>query len=538
MKFKLKTSDAVYNAGLLGLVRIFDNCEIEYAFTDDGGMIVEDTAFESFTENYLHSAVDLLGSDMPFRKLEDSYVELKNMSPPLDEGMKKKLEEIKKFLVYKMNCNSYKAAYSIIGSRGEGYNYIEGLKRIKASADSETLLAEMSASLEKMKQYRDIFLLKDITYSQIQYFWNGVSFLNSQESTTDFISSYDKTFFSPFDSYVKSLDGSAKRKTTKSCCQCYAEISTPESFSMSWINNQGVDLARKTSPFWNFKPDLVICPLCALVYSCVPFGFRTKGNESYFINKNTSIKKLRGINNENYAEDGKSGYYKIIRQFLSTENRDAAENEINNIQVLKRSGDTIYRNILSKDKLSAVRNCSKEFERLVKADIKLGDAWHNLFDEVIARIFNHENLWWLMYAIIYDGIKSNNSYGMSFISDLHKIQNTVYGKGDATMSDKIIRSAFTSGHRLRAKMMGPERNENKVTALSFRLLNALKCKNDKMFLEALMRQYLSEGTTMPYDLCDMLADEESFLNFGYSFLSGLNSYTYNDGKNKEEKDND
>ncbi len=536
MKFTLKTNDAIYNAGILGLVRIFDKYGITYE-SAGGGLSVDDTAFENFTEHYLNALIDMLGGDMPFKRLEESYVELKNFRAPIDEAMSKKLGDIKKALVHKMDGNSYKAGYEIIKKRGESFDFAAAAIKIKKSGSDEELLHEMLIVLDKMKEYRDVFLLKDIAYSQIQYFWSSVAFLNKQENVSDFCDAYNKTFYAPFTEYLAALNESRKRKTSTSCCQCYAEITGNESSSISWVNNQSVDIARKTNVFWNFKSDLVVCPLCAIVYSCVPLGFKTKGSESYFINQNASVEKMKKMNNDPFEDNEKSGYYKIIRHFLSEENGETAENEINNIQVLKRSGNVFYRNILSKDKLNAIRKSSRELKKLVDADIQYLDNWHNLFDEVIGRIFAYENLWNLMYTVFTDGIKNNRGYNLGFISTLHKIQNNVYGKGDAKMSEQIIQSAFTSGKRLRVRMIGADRNENKVTALSFRLLNALKCKNDKMYLEALMRQYLSEGTTMPNDLCEMLSSEENFLNYGYSFLSGLNAYTYGD-KNKEEQSND
>ena len=35
----------------------------------------------------------------------------------------------------------------------------------------------------------------------------------------------------------------------------------------------GFDTSRKPSHVWNFINDIAVCPVCKLVYSCVPAGF-------------------------------------------------------------------------------------------------------------------------------------------------------------------------------------------------------------------------------------------------------------------------
>ena len=181
-----------------------------------------------------------------------------------------------------------------------------------------------------MKEYSDIFMLKDIIYSNIQYFWSDVSFLdhNNKKHKLDISVAYQESFVKPVENIVTALGTGKKRKTSLECCYCSMPLmksskdrKLKEKFSMKWIN-LGVDIEKKTSPYWNFKPDLVLCPICNLVYSCLPLGFTTKGTESYFINLNSSIKDLLEANNYIENSDEKFGYYQILRKFIAYEHKE------------------------------------------------------------------------------------------------------------------------------------------------------------------------------------------------------------------------
>ncbi len=557
MKFTLRLGEAHYNAAVLGFYYVLHDGELPFKivnYNDEedechgNGIEFDSEILEDFPQKYLKAVINILGKDAPFRQLKDIGNKMNSFDGKAEEA-KVLLKESKKYTLYKMTSASYKAAYDIILQTGESFDFENRIAEIK-SADDTVLPNLIADTVKKMNEYSDIFIMKDIMYTNIQHFWSGVAFLNKTENKTDYASAYKKSFVKPIEDLVVSIDSGKKRKTSLECCQCSMPVTAGESFSMSWINNMGVDLKRKTSPYWNFNADLVLCPMCNLVFSCLPLGFKTKGSESYFVNKNSSIMDLVRANTYFDNSDDRFGYYQIVRKFIGHETSETAKNEIDNIQVLRRTGDNMSQNILSKDKLKSIEKCKNELDSIITRNYTINGVWHNLFDDTIDNIFNSTNMYQLInqqFAINLSDSKKvatteiNKRY-YNYILSLERIQMKVYGNGEVEMDkDKnLIDKGFAAGTRLKNAMLGPDRNENKVKSLSFRLVNTLKCRNMNLFLDIVMRQYLSEKGNMPKELSTAMSNEDDFLTYGYAFLNGLNSYTFKekDGENKEEATNE
>lgn len=549
MDFTIKLNEGLYNSGVLGFYRVLKANDIPFSIVDLDGNESEhgDTIkfssdiFENFTDCYMKTVIEQLGEDAAFRNLEGIRNKLKGFdfsSEKAGEDLKKMIDTVKD----KMKSNSYKAAYQIINQKGEDFDFLNALEEIKKINLKENYNVDiLNQSLDKMIEYKDVFLLKDIMYTNITKFWSGVAFLHRKKNKCDISKSYYEYFVLAIDDYVSDLNSDKRKKYNCECCHCGAQLTTSHSRPMSWITGMGVDMKRKTSPYWNFNADLVLCPICSLIYSCVPIGFTTKGTESYFVNLNSSIYSLKIANNFEFDENTKLNYYQIIRKFIDNENQEIAKNEIDNIQVIRRSGDNMYQNILSKDKLSDIKKCAKELQSFVKKNYTINKNWYNLFDEAINCIFGYSNMYKLLNEQLLIAINDGQAIATSFINNRHynhvtaleSIQLKIFNKGDVKMNSDLMDKGFKAGWRMRNDMLGPEKNENKIKGLSFRLVNALKCRNTNQFLDTVMRQYLSSKNNMPKELTTAMDSEEHFLCYGYAFLNGLNSYTKKDSENKE-----
>ena len=58
----------------------------------------------------------------------------------------------------------------------------------------------------------------------------------------------------------------------------------------SFLVNTGFDVSRKSSHVWEFNNDVAVCPICKLVYSCVPAGITYIIGSGIYINDNSSMK--------------------------------------------------------------------------------------------------------------------------------------------------------------------------------------------------------------------------------------------------------
>ena len=69
----------------------------------------------------------------------------------------------------------------------------------------------------------------------------------------------------------------------------------------------------------------------------------------------------------------------------------------------------------------------------------------------------------------------------------------------------------------------------------YQLLNALSVGNVEHFMEVIMRIYCSTKLQVPNTFIEFLKDRDTFVEYGYAFLLGLQGSHY---EKKEEKVND
>lgn len=75
--------------------------------------------------------------------------------------------------------------------------------------------------------------------------------------------------------------------------------------------------------------------------------------------------------------------------------------------------------------------------------------------------------------------------------------------------------------------------ENKLSGISYRLLNALKVKNPNKFMETLIQAYSYKKMEIPSVFIQALSDEKKFQAIGYALLLGLNGYESNNEQGEE-----
>ncbi|MGC8557125.1 MAG: type I-B CRISPR-associated protein Cas8b1/Cst1, partial [Fervidicoccus sp.] len=81
-----------------------------------------------------------------------------------------------------------------------------------------------------------------------------------------------------------------------------------------------------------------------------------------------------------------------------------------------------------------------------------------------------------------------------------------------------------------ASIMRKKNAENKIDSISYKLLNALRIRDHKQFMDVVLRTYIAYGEIIPSSFVKALQNNDDFAALGYSFLSGLH------GEAKEEKE--
>jgi CRISPR-associated protein Cst1 len=445
-----------------------------------------------------------------------------------DDFFKKALDILKR--------PSYKAGYQIIADEySDNTDVLSIMNTIKKQEKIKDKIFHFNFIYDYLLKHRKVLCMKDIVYSKVNPFWQNVSFLYKSNNKKSISKCYAEYFSLPAYEY-SNTDMTGKY----SCIECGRGFPQSNAYAMAWLNDVGVDFKRKKSYYWNYKADSYLCPICNIIYSCIPLGFYMMGSEGIFINNNTSINILEKFNNtisfkaENINELEKQIYYKVIEQFLDMSNENSAKNEIHNIQVIrkKRLGNDntkfIFNN-LSSDRLKIIIQSKTDFSKLLGKYIKVNDNYINIFESTISNIYSNISQFKLISSILRHAYINNQvpNYMMSIL----KIHNRMK-RGDKTMSLNIkqLYRIQLDGYNLRRSIVPSSNEENKSTdsetdnklrGTVYKLLNALKTNNNTTFIDILLRLYTGMGKPVPELMIEMQRSEEDFQQLGYAYLIGI-----------------
>jgi len=495
---------------------------------------VDTKVFEGFERDYIKTMLDIFGKDTRWFSITEKKERIENLNLT-DEKELKELEEFYKFLKKSLESASYKAGFEIAKSKDDEnpYEYIEQIKSVKTN---DSMKKNSIKIIDYLKKHKEIYCMKDIMYNKINMFWENVAFLNRNANTKDIEEEYKKTFVVPVLEYLKN-----SKKSDYNCIECSNMVSKSEATSMSWLKDVGVDINRKKSGFWNFVEDTFLCPVCSLIYSCAPLGFYILGRESIFINQNNNMKMLRKENaqiephlknQENNIEH--SIFLIMIEQFKELSMGKIADNEIHNIQVIKRTtvGDKIAYEFttISKEKLRIFKENINSFEKILGKKIYINDDYINIYEQVMSNFLNNRNQYELLYILT--NAEVNNSINTSYKRYILDIQiNSMGGlkmeekKEISTLEEKIL----WAGREL--KNLNRE-NANKLRAYVLQLTNSLRTNNPELFMDIVTRMYGGLSEDIPYAnaFAKMLTDSKYFRCLGYAYVIGLEAYVGDNDK--------
>ncbi|MCH3971210.1 MAG: type I-B CRISPR-associated protein Cas8b1/Cst1 [Oscillospiraceae bacterium] len=527
----LYANDALYNAGLLGCARVLDRMEQTdehcYYRTGENGcsIYVQPEAFsEKFTKAYFEKLIEQYGNDTVYKNLMDELAYITSENARQSENYTKKLSSCISLLYAKLKRNSYQAGFEILKTHyGINYDFLATAKSIKNEADPQKQLSKLKEIDEQLKNkdVRYVLLLKDIIYTRVQEYWTGVSFLHKQKNKEPFEQAFNDYFLDAIQKYK-----TKKGKKSIDCFQCGRTLQSGAS-STAWVNETVPDVKRKTDSFWNYKPDIMMCPYCMLVYACVPLGFSTFAHEGVFVNDCRSIKALKSANNfKDVSEELKDDPFAVvINRFTLTAEEKEAKNQVQNIQVVRCSNAHYTVNNLTADMLIAFQNLNLTFEKLLKAN-------SHLFHRTLERVLNNQELYGMMLSGYRESLK--NGYGFGIYSWVLDIQIEMFGRNKDKETVRMEKSykwtAYKAGQALRKTVQavnpnsGKTRaNEKRLVGVTYRLLNALQSDDYKLFMDTMTRQYISLGLTIPKVFCNAIQDTELFPVIGHAFIQGLNS---------------
>lgn len=556
-EIKLLIGDFLKNAGLVGLKYLLDASdaeeEIDYGITEDKQGLWLERQF----------AVNADWTDMYFKAFVKRYGELTNYQVVLDkigdilekagqpEWDKKTCKEDLKFINEKMLSNSYQSGFANMKDQIENPDVYELLKshKLKENMEKEELCARLRQLTIFLQQplCKETFSMKSIIYNYINRFWDGKSFLLRANASKNMKSVFDVDFSEPFRKYATA----DHKKAKDMCIDCDGKIDAKEKVSIAFMKDQADDLTRKRSAFWNCKVDAYLCPACAFVYSLAPLGFTLAGRTFVFVNMNQNIDLLLQAN----SPDGKmavdlkrkekdrysSWIAGTINLLLQEKDR-----ELGNIQVIARGmgeSDRYTFDVISKDILKLLNDKSirNDLEQLGRYPyVKTGREYWNVHETVILNLLRYHNQYevigkLLKMALEGEGFlfKASFVYDVQLRSSLARKKDKTINTGGEVMNRYAVRER---GYELRNALLGAKGTSEDacIRGTIYQLLNALSVGNVERFMEVIMRVYCSTRLQVPDAFIEFLKDRDTFTEYGYAFLLGLQGSHY---EKKEEKVN-
>lgn len=555
MEIKIELENWQYNAGIVGLHEILKFSDENSVKFENNSMIFDSKELERFEEKYFAYLIEIYKKSLPWykiifykEKVEKLLLDIETQ--PFEEVINQKIfEEINNYI--KDTVKRYLKSNSIVSA----YNFIKGninpleiekelkVVTLKKNENILTKKDEVVETLEKIKKVIEYFELEDskkyiggknIIYSIIKNGWNRVSFLNPQTKEKDIYKDFKNYFVEPVSEYIKE----DKSKYKYNCFICNREIKKFDN-DFSFLNDTGFDVARKPSHVWNFQNDVAMCPICKLVYSCVPVGFSYVYGTGFFINANVNIDNLIKINSkikdDIYKEDKIFGMYRVLSQEL----KEDIKYELEDIQLVRYDREKYHFSILSKNMIRAIQECKKEFDYLLDESFKENGESYILIDEVMRRVLNNENLFSLIHRALYskNSIKEKNYITTSGIISMLKINFEIL-KGGGYMENNekdIITRGRKAGKELRKKYEGKDA-EHKISGIAYRILNGIKTNNIAMTMDTILNCYLYCKEQVPSIITEILRDNDLHRTVGYAFVAGLLGKDYNPNETREEND--
>lgn len=559
---RIEKSDWLYNAGIVGLVNILEHNE-DYVKKTANYIEIDYSVLENFEDKYFsYLGEKYLEFTGWYRivQFQDKLEKMKSNGNYTEEDLDSINNQID-FLKKKLKSNSYVKGYMNIGdksvdlkSEGDKLSKLKVSKKKKIE-DIQEDIKEQISTIETIIQYckkeevKKHLIAKDLAYTVINNFWNGVSFLHKKKSEEDIYNEYNNHFVKTTFKYLQNDNSSGKY----SCFNCDAKmLKADEGFNLSWLQSIGVDGDKKASHFWNLTRDDLICPVCNLIYSCIPAGFTFLKGKGVFVNNNAHLDMLVKSNRQIIkSTDGILELeYKSYAQISEAFNQYSVRNikrEYENIQIVKLDTEKQFAqytfNILSKEMVKFLdENKARLSVLLNKRVYWYSDAsgkryFKYLYKEVIDRMYRGENLFSIIDFSLNKAVREE-FYGFNEIELLLKLNVNFIERGglnmDKKVSDKKIFAVRQLGYELK-EAYAKRGLENKTNGMLYRMLNAVKVKDASKFLDSLINAYSYINKEIPKVFIGCLGSDDTFQTLGYAFILGLKGSDFNSKDNKEEK---
>lgn len=553
--FKVSLDTFLYNAGIVGFIQVLEEAEASKGKNKE--------EVKNDIKDYYYEGQDLYVSKKFLLKFDFAKHYLKSICNKFHE----------KSILYKLINSSDKITLENINKE---YGFLFKRKTLITTSNTlkdnkfislvekfnnekkerEKIFKDIVKYLNKNEKLRYYLFLGDIFMNKLSLIFSNIYFLkylsNSKQhyivKDLDFYKNIDNEFTS-IKNYIF-LEEDNKKSYKDTCIICNAKIK--KDFDTTFLLEFGVDTGRKRSTFWNYNPDSYICPICYMIYSCAPLGFRDIGNLMFFINQNDSIKTLISMNVAGRIINEKEDAHYIAYNTIINKAINEKTEELNSIQVIIRNKNGYSFNTIGQDTLKIIKSMKGkngkkgELERISKNSLTIPkDNYFNIYKICLENILNFRNQWGLIYVLLINSEKVEEKgytiyYSVNTIFTILKIQikqmegsemNAYFSCQHGDEMRKIIIGVNND------KNLSEDENkeaDNKLRGLVYQLINSIHTSNRDLFLSNITRLYTSMNLTIPNVFTKIFERDEDFKEIGYAYVLGLKGAYYNN-KEKENK---
>ena len=541
-KIRLTLGDWQWNAAVVGFINIVGEENVQYVEADTVEFSRE--VLDGFENKFFSFFINTYEKTLSWYKIVNFQDRLciyeENNFEQFDLKalvfLNSYIKDVKRYI----KSSSYKAAYDLIESEVDMLSLEKQLTVIKEPKNQQKFDGDKSEIVNEVKQRYHLLQqiinyckspegkryigAKNAIYTIINNAWNGVCFLYRQTKEKDIYTDYKNYFVDTAVGYLQSDKGRYKYN----CFVCDAPIKDISN-DLSFLNATGFDVARKSSHVWNFQNDILICPLCKLIYSCLPAGFVYTYDRGIYINQNISLRDAVRINKKinseilRSQESGMRSIYHALVGALHEQENDSAKYELADVQVVRYENGSYRFNILAKPMLQIIMNSKKELDSLIRVNFAENGRNVNVYDEVIGRVFNNQNMFTLIHRMLYGKLSDPSKcyFNGSHVRNVLNINQLICIRlGGMELDNDLVKKARAAGYYLRKEYDG-KGSDNKLAGICYRLLNALKTSNENMFMDVTLNCYLYVNSQVPKVITDALGREKGFNTMGYAFVAGL-----------------
>jgi len=543
---KLFLSDWLYNAGLLGLLKILlqgDPLGEQNLVRIKGNYIeFNREVFKGFTDKFFEAAFELHGK---FDSIKNYLHELRKRL----ESISEQEEHTKLAKELKVENDEKKISGILaerIGKRWKGVVY-ESFEKIKKTdyTTLESIKILLSNLIEILNVNREVFVEKEVK-TFLSNILGQRSFLNRLVSKEQ-----KKTFYKDFEHPLLNSENELDETNCLHCGSYHSKKNTI--FNTGLVKYQGLN-QDSINFVWNFNPNLPICEFCEIIYFCHWAGF-TKGfydKTFLFINDDNSVENLwrnnQLLQTVLVGDKERNILIEYFYQLLEREENITSDFVLQNISIIevnleKEVMPKIYSLQISRKKASFIKNNHQKLQQLAKKNYQVKDVSQNLLEEFLNGFLNDRisfsfiNKITKYYMLHKDSTKSNLYKAYYSVYDiqsllilikdyLEKIKNK-----ELNMNTNTIWHIYHLGNELKTELTN-RKAENNINGIAFRLLNSVRANDVSTFLNVILRLYMSYEKEVPKVLVNTLSGTEQFQVIGHSYINGLLGEQFKSEKNQ------